>query len=100
LDLCTNPQTAAAALERCPNRCGVCNRPDLVTNCAQLLLLLICTNPYMQANCMRSCNITTLDLLKYETTEGGSLSCMDSRANCAQMSPFCNVSPYSYERAV
>ncbi|VDN54137.1 unnamed protein product [Dracunculus medinensis] len=95
-DLCTNPQTAAAALERCPNTCGVCNRPgalggcpDVVTNCAQLLPLLTCTNPYMQANCMTSCNITT------STTAGGSSSCMDSRANCAQMSPFCNVSPYS-----
>ncbi|VDN54138.1 unnamed protein product [Dracunculus medinensis] len=98
-DLCTNAQTAPTALEKCPGTCGLCNRPgalggcpDMVTNCVQLLPLLTCTNAYMQVNCMRTCNITTCIST---TGAAGSSSCTDIRANCAQMSSYCNVPPYS-----
>ncbi|VDN50152.1 unnamed protein product [Dracunculus medinensis] len=111
-DLCTNPQTAPTALEKCPSTCGLCNRPgalggcpNVAANCAQLLPLLTCTNAYMQANCMTTCNITTcickcfvLSFSRFlfeNATTAAASSCMDTRANCAQMSSFCNISPYS-----
>ncbi|VDN51319.1 unnamed protein product [Dracunculus medinensis] len=62
-EMCTDPQTAAEALNGCPATCGLCTKPGANgvcsdtpgAPCEELKPALSCYNKYMRQNCMRTC---------------------------------------------
>lgn len=63
--MCNDANLQPIAIQKCPKRCGFCDRPgalgrcpDLNDHCALFRQLRNCSEPFMQENCQGTCNLT------------------------------------------